>query len=428
MTTIEVFGARVRQARILRRMTGKAVMDAMGWKGARQTRLEQSATTALDTADAVQLAEVLRFPVDFLTSPPLSKVTPQDLLFRAPKSTSVLEQEYMAQFAAVAGDVMEVLQTRWQLPPVKLPTLRQDTDPTEAARRTRKALSLPPDQPIGNLMYEIENRGVAVVLRSRRTKSSGELAWDAEEPRERHVGFSTRVGEFGDRPLIVVRALESWERTRWTVAHELGHLVLHADGVDREDQEEQASRFASELLAPSEVIAGEVPALPTLVNLMSLKSKWGISLGALVRHLHDSQLIDTRRYDMLRKQLYTRVNPDTGHTWGRTEPGWDERDPERPRLLAKWMEQCFGATSVAMLATRDANWPDGHAKYPQDLLDDLFAGQRRAPSASGQSAAPRRTTDVVTSAVPPARALTPMGGDGGNVIVDFDRFRRQRRA
>ena len=218
----------------------------------------------------------------------------------------------------------------------------------------------------------------------------------------KHLGYSTRVGEFGDRPLIVLRAAESWERTRWTLAHEVGHLALHAGGAGTEEQELEASRFASELLAPAEVIAGEVPAVPSLLNLVPLKMKWGISIGALVRHLHESALIDSHRYDMLRRQLYTRLNPQTGHTWRKTEPGWDEREVERPRLIAKWVEHCYAATSATMLAPHRLMWP-------HDVLEDFLAGQRSAPAPSAQRPTPE------TAAV------------SGNV-VDFDRFRQRRRA
>ena len=33
---------------------------------------------------------------------------------------------------------------------------------------------------------------------------------------ERHLGYSARVGEHSDRPVTILRANESWERTRWT--------------------------------------------------------------------------------------------------------------------------------------------------------------------------------------------------------------------
>ncbi|WP_232661240.1 helix-turn-helix domain-containing protein [Pseudonocardia sp. TRM90224] len=435
-TTIEVFGARVRQARILRRMTGKTVLAEMGWKGARQTRLEQADVTVLDVDTATRLAEVLRFPLEFFATAPVSRVDVGNLLFRAPKATSAMEREYLAQFAVSVGDLLEDLNSRWQLPPVKLPDLTRLTDPVAAARTTRERLSLDPDAPIGYLTYEVERAGVAVVLRARRTKSSGELEWGpGDGVREKHLGYATRVGEYGDRPLIVLRAVDSWERIRWTVAHELGHLVLHADGVREDEQEEQASRFASELLAPAAVIAAEVPKVASLHNLMPLKQRWGISLGALLRHLFESELIDAHRYAMLRRQLYTRINPETGHTWGRTEPGWDEREPEQPRLLAKWVERCYNATSPAMLAPRRLIWP-------QDLLEDILAGQRSAPSTS-VTTPPKSTSSTPTNAstgAPPSGAAgwehgsrssaensIPVSANGGKVL-DFDRFRSKRQA
>jgi len=427
MTTIEMYGARVRQARILRRLTGKAVLGEMGWKGARQTRLEQAEVTALDAETAERLAGVLRFPLEFFTTPPVSRVGAANLLFRAPKSTSATEKEYLAQFAAAVGDFLEELNVRSQLPPVKLPALDRGADITAAAGAARARLGIDADVPIPYLTYELERAGVAVVMRARHTKSSGELNWaPTDAAREKHVGYSTRVGEYGDRPLIVLRALDSWERIRWTVAHELGHLLLHADGVDSEDQEEQASRFASELLAPAAAIAGEVPKVVSLHNLVPLKLKWGISLGALLRHLSESGLIDSHRYDMLRRQLYTRINPATGHTWGRTEPGWDARVPEQPRLLAKWVERCFHATSVTMLAPRRLIWP-------QDLLEDFLAEQRPAPAGSlAASGANRRRptgSSASSGAVTAPEATTPgaVPVAGGNVL-DFDRFRNERRA
>lgn len=168
-----------------------------------------------------------------------------------------------------------------------------------------------------------------------------------------------------------MRSIDSWERSRWTVAHEIGHLVLHRHGEVSDDQENEASRFASEFLAPAAAIAAEITDAPTLNHLMPVKLKWGISLGALIMHLRESKLIDEHRAAMLQRQLYTRINSETGRTWGKTEPGWDARLPEQPRLLIKWVEACYGATSVEMLAALDLI-------FPADLLADILAGQRGA--------------------------------------------------
>lgn len=415
MTTVQVYGPRVRQARVLRRMTSKAVVEQMGWKGPRQTRLEQADVTVLERAELEQLAAVMRFPADFFTTAPLSRVAAGELLFRAPKTTTVSEKEYLASFAGAVGDFLEELGARAPLPPVTLPVVQHGCDIEKAAAAVRERFDVAADEPLGYLMYHVERAGVAIVVRLRRSRSTGQVQWDANAGDgllEKHVGYSTRVGEYRDRPLIVLRAIDSWERTRWTVAHEVGHLVLHASGVESEDQELEASRFASELLAPAKVIRREVPEVPTLLNLIPLKSKWGISIGALMRHLFESELISQSRYDILRRQLYTRQNPQTGTTWGRTEPGFDERPVEQPRLVAYCAERGFGASSAHILAAHQPIWPE-------DLLEDFLAGQRRASPAAGHQV-------VATACGGPATVAVSEVSGGGHV-VDFDQFKRSRR-
>lgn len=206
-----------------------------------------------------------------------------------------------------------------------------------------------------------------------------------------------------------MRELDSWERTRWTLAHELGHLMLHVGQRNvGQEQENEASRFASEFLAPFAVTSEEIRGIPSLVNLMPLKDKWGISLGALIRHFRDSGGMDKSRYEMLTKQLYTRINVDTGVTWGRTEPGWDSRAPERPRLMSKWVEFVYGAGSVKEMAVHKTMWPN-------DLLAEFLMGQR------GRSGTPPKRS-------PTGTRRRRVGDDGDVVEVDFANRGRERRA
>ncbi|WP_085266397.1 helix-turn-helix domain-containing protein [Mycolicibacter longobardus] len=395
MSTAEVFGARVRQARILRHMTGAAVMEHMGWRSPRQTRLEQSDAALLDPAELDKLASVLRFPAAFFTTPPVSRVSAQDLLFRAPKSTTVAEKEYLAVFANVVGDLAVDLNDRTKLPAVLIEPLAAGTDVVAAAAQTRRWLGLKPLTPITSLVYELECAGVPVVLRTRLSRSSGRVDWDAptDEPvglsTEKHLGCSARTGAYRERPVVLLRGQGSWERTRWTVAHEIGHLVLHRYGDVTGQEEREASRFASELLAPAQALAAEISDAPTLNELVELKLKWRLSLGALIIHLRESKLIDAARADTLQRQLYTRVNTDTGHTWGKTEPGWDAYAPERPRLLSRWIEICYGTSSAEALSA--------HALiYPTDLLADMLAGQRGDAPAAPSAPPPVSSTGVVS--------------------------------
>ena len=146
---------------------------------------------------------------------------------------------------------------------------------------------------------------------------------------------------------------------------------------------------------------------------MPVKAKWGVSLGALLRHLHTSGLLAEPLFEALRRQLYTRANTDTGTTWGRVEPGWDDREVERPRLISKWLEMGFNARSAAMLAPYDLPWP-------QDLMEDFMAGQRAAPNTTAvahAAAGPGRTR--------PVRPAAPAATRGGAKVIAL-RPRNQR--
>lgn len=405
-TNMNVYGARVRQARVLRKLTAKAVVAELGWSAARLTRLEQATETELSADDMTALTRVLRFPARFFQSAPVTRVHESDLLFRAPKSTTKTEKEYLAQYAAVAGEFLDELHSRWRLPAVKVPLVDPQTSIVSAAGQARDALGLRRDEPITYLTHSIEQAGVPILVRRMLSSSStARVGEDSSGTTDKHLGYSTRVGDFKSRPVIVVRQSPSWERTRWTLAHELGHLVLHSGGEVTEDKEEQASRFASELLAPIEQVSKEVSATPSLMALLPVKKKWGISLAALLRHLHTSELLTEDRFRSLQKQLYQRINPQTGLRWGKTEPGWDERIIEQPRMLSKWIELAFHSTSTQALATFDLIWPP-------DLLAEFVVGQREAPSPHNPPSTPTRA------------GATP----GSSSVIDFSKYQRSRQA
>ncbi|WP_163911224.1 hypothetical protein [Mycolicibacterium aubagnense] len=113
---------------------------------------------------------------------------------------------------------------------------------------------------------------------------------------------------------------------------------------------------------------------------------------------------------MLTTQLHRRINPATGHTWGMTEPGFNDRAPERPRLLRKWVERCYGGASVPMLAARES------MIYPADVLDWFLATQRPAPAAERQPMA---------ASVGAGRTPSPVGVAPSRV-VRLDDFRKGR--
>jgi Zn-dependent peptidase ImmA (M78 family) len=371
---VSIYGDRVAQARTLRAVPSGVLAAELGWRPDKQTRAERSELVTITEHERDILVRRLRFSEFFFATPPPDRVDEKDLLFRAPKATTQREQRYLAEFARSVGEVLTVLDDNRRLPPVRLPRCVNMT-PAEAASESRRFLSVGADEPIDHLTHKVERAGVPVIARLRGLSPDDEdIATDVGSTvtNERHYGYSTWLGAFRHQPLIVTRVVTSWERTRWTVAHELGHVCLHQHDLPT-DAEAQASEFANELLAPHQQVAKELPMHVTLASLVDIKMRWGISIGALIRHLHRHDLITAERKRTLQRQIYTRHNPETGRTWGMDEPGWNARTPERPRLLSAWMEACLGAKNASAAAAVSG------MIYPSDVLAEMMAGQRPAP-------------------------------------------------
>lgn len=387
---------------------------ALDWPPSRVTALEQSHDPVkVDTRILAALTRDLRFPGAFFTSPPSAPLTPDDILFRTPATTTKREKTYLAEFARLVGDMLTWLDSYHRLPPVKIPPVPQGTPIAEAARLTRAALGVAADEPIVNLTHRMERAGVPIVVRSPN--------WNALP--EKHLGYSARIGDHGDRPVTVLRSQDSWERTRWTVAHELGHLVLHGASLPA-NAEDQAHEFAGELLAPADVIRGELPRFVTLAELTPLKLRWGVSLGGLIPHLSRHDLISDERKETLRKQLYTRINPATGRTWGKDEPGWDTRQVELPSLITAWMQRSLGGTAANLIAELSEIWP-------ADIITMIISRQK---GLSRSASSPSRATGVWSrprtggAAANTSRASGSWRGipnDSGAGVIDLGARRRR---
>lgn len=141
-----------------------------------------------------------------------------------------------------------------------------------------------------------------------------------------------------NRPIVLLSAdKQNGFRSRFDLAHELGHLILHK-GIDRSTDparhklmEDQAHRFAGAFLLPAETFAADVKSPVTLDSLLLLKQRWGVSVAAMVMRLWALKVIDDDAKGLLFKRRSAR--------WGvKAEPGDDGRAPEQTRLLKRTIE------------------------------------------------------------------------------------------
>ena len=91
------------------------------------------------------------------------------------------------------------------------------------------------------------------------------------------------------------------------VAHELGHLTMHWQGIERSrSTEQEAQDFGGAFLMPAEDVTAHCPYNATLVDIMTWKRRWGVSVAALAYRLHKLGMITDWRYRSLFIALSTR--------------------------------------------------------------------------------------------------------------------------
>jgi Zn-dependent peptidase ImmA (M78 family)/transcriptional regulator with XRE-family HTH domain len=137
-----------------------------------------------------------------------------------------------------------------------------------------------PIGPVPNLTAAIESAGGIVIKRSFETRRIDALhLWVSDLP-----------------PLFFVNHDLSGDRLRFTLAHEVGHAIMHS--MPREKMEQEADQFAAELLMPREDIRKFLRNI-TLQGAALLKPHWKVSMAALIRRAKDLGEITERQYTRL---------------------------------------------------------------------------------------------------------------------------------
>lgn len=181
-----------------------------------------------------------------------------------------------------------------------------DVRPDDAARLVRAKWRLPAG-PVRSLVTWLESAGVLVV--------------------EEDFGPSARIdglSQWADtHPVLLLNSSASTDRKRFTLAHELGHLVLHSDYGDA-DIESQANAFAGEFLMPAIEIRSSLRGL-TIAQLLDLKRYWGVSMAAIVERAVVLNVISRSERTSMYKMLSARG-------YRISEPGSIELALEVPQL------------------------------------------------------------------------------------------------
>jgi Zn-dependent peptidase ImmA (M78 family)/DNA-binding XRE family transcriptional regulator len=285
-------------ARESRGRTQKEVADAAGVTQGLISKVERG-FTMLDSAHLKGIAQFLDYPERLFFEPGRVREVGSPCLYHRKRKT-------------LPAKVLTKLDARMYMRNINVRRLLHDLDvegdrqfhtldpdeyggsPVEVARALRAAWRVPAG-PIPNLTALIESAGGVVIM----------------EEFDTHKLFGMSCWTTRGVPFFFLNAAIPTADLRWTLAHELGHLTMHATPPD-DDPEEQADAFAGEFLAPEGLLR---PSLRRLEfnRLPNLKMYWRLSIKALIKRSEVLGAIDrptaTRFYKQYSARRYHAHEP-----------------------------------------------------------------------------------------------------------------------
>jgi transcriptional regulator with XRE-family HTH domain len=251
-----IYGERIRQARELSGLTQKELAEKVGVAQPFIAQLE--ACKVLPSRHVLeQIAKGTDVLPSFFEKPPVSvDLKIGSPAFRARKSAKAIERERAFAHADFCLEQITSMVSRLNLPHFE--PLNVAEGPSEAAGVIREYLGIESDKPIPNLINAIEWKGFIVIA----------LPFEMENI----DAFCMWISLEYERPVIILSASKPGDRLRATVAHELGHIVLHKSLLgDYKSMEAEAYSFGAELLLPEQAMREVITSKFNLTQAARLK-------------------------------------------------------------------------------------------------------------------------------------------------------------
>lgn len=255
-------------------------------------------------------------PEFFNVGRPLARFDTVNAHFRSLRSARVSDRQKALATATLVWELTFALERIVKLPEPDLPEVVPGTTPADAAALLRRHWCLP-DGPVKHLVATAESNGIVVTVRP-----EGEID-DVD-------AFSAVIV---DRPVLITTPRRSGKvfPHRFSVAHEIGHLLLHGDHDEPSAAiEKEADEFAAAFLTPAAAMDALLPQRLDLTALERLGRTWGVSPHSLVRRMVErgrtTESSARRAYQRLAMLSEPSADPTTAY------PG------EVPTLLTKATE------------------------------------------------------------------------------------------
>jgi len=260
-----------------------------------------------------KMAEIFSVPKKYLLKDTIFPAEGSSTLFlRAPLETTRKARAYARIVSAWGYEITRAIDGVQS--PFKSLSIDENLTIPQKAMEVRRQWGLG-TQPIKNMVELLESKGFNLFV--------------IDSPDLKTEAYSQVIN---DIPVIIINAgVGTSVRQRFSLAHELGHMILHRDLVDLDfdlksrEIENEAHLFAEHFLLP---VGGFDTSFvsPKIDSYIALKKEWLVSISAMVFHSERIGLIDSYKRSSLQKQINARG-------WKKCEPLDKEIKYEKPNAI-----------------------------------------------------------------------------------------------
>lgn len=334
-------------AREYRGFTQKALSAAVS--GLSQSNLSkyEHGTETLSDETVERIMAKLDFPMKFLELDICNNV--ENKHYRKKASISATARKQIDRTISLIAYCFDWMSDFVELPDYKLGAydLEQGISPSDVARQVRRQCRLG-TAPVKDICALFETNGIFI------------YPWDC--PYDDFDGVSL-ITDRGFR-LVIINENRSSDRIRWTLAHEMGHSLMHENVTDfineNRDKEKEANEFAGEFLMPENETRRAFTDI-RMSQLGAFKSYWLTSMASIVERAKRFGCISNDKYTSLRCEF-------SRNRWNRKEP------------ISVYIDKPMVFSEIYNLITNNLGYTQssmsGYTGLPLDVLNEILGASK----------------------------------------------------
>ena len=336
-----IFAERFKSARLMNGFSLQDLADALDNQVSRQALHKYEKGEVIPDAEKInRLSNALNVNPDFFFR--TNKIEFSNIEFRKldklPKKEATIIQEKTKEYLSRYLELEEILglKNKFEHPLVDYPVVTSYKQVNKAAEIIREKWSLG-NGPIYNIVELLEEKNIKIV------KMDASVTFD---------GLQAFANDIIPVVAYNVRMANKPDRIRFTLLHELAHLLLKFGDVSNKQKETLCHQFSGAMLLPEETIRAELGAQRNKIStfeLANIKKQYGISMQAIVMRANDCGIINDQyknQFFFFMKQMNWRVDEPAEYQ------GSEESNRFEQLLFRALIEDQISMSKAASLSNR----------------------------------------------------------------------------